>query len=1237
MKRLIENGLMKYGLLILFSFLSLLLLFSCEESAGPLEDTTPSTYKLTVTPASGTISANGDSIQILVKVSSYTDTTKAISGVSVSFATTEADSILSLRIDNSITDSNGYAKATVFSIVKSGTVAVTASVQVSSKEKYSNKVYITVVPGTGLPSPTPKDIKMKITSNPSVLSANGTDTSTITASLRDVDGNPVPGVTVYFTTTDGVIKTSSETNEWGDATIELKSARYNAISQVTAKYGSIERTTNVEFEGTELKLTASSLVLVADNTEELKLTISYLDASSSAIVDEKITVSTTRGTLLMADGISGGTTIVDSTATDGSITAYIKSNETGDAIVTVTATGSVDTLTINFTGYTFSLTAEDEEILAGGQKTSVTAILRDISGVSTPIDIDKISFSTTLGDIETITKNMDGSVSAEVISGSSAGMATVTASMPDPQVNATVSIAFNAANVDSVYIESDKPTVKLGGSSVSIQSTVFDETGNPKKDETVTFSILKGPGGGEQIVPGTAVTDERGQAFVSFITGNRGSEKEGVQIQAKLGTIKSNIIYLTISGEPSSVQVGYADWYSEEENGTYGLEITAIVSDVNRNEVVDGTIVNFSIVGDAGVIEPQVSTIDGVATTKLLYSPSDAGKEITLTASASGVKDDIKIPLPGFKPSYMTLIAEPLSIPADGKSEITVRVTLFDKSGSSESVPDGTMVAFSTEGGTLTPNVGRTVDGVAEVILKSDKNPGKIKIGANSGELENFTYVDFEEVGTTVNEVSTIKLSVDDPVLRADGISSTYIHATLERFDGTIITKPTTVNFETTIGEVTQSVLSDSTTGTAVAQFSSNQVGTAQIRASVGEVYDFIDVFLIPGPPVSINLSFDPKNVGIQGSGRDVTLLITADVMDEKNNAVADSNLVLFELVGWVDAEAVLSPPSAADNHVSEAVPTVNGAAVVSFTSGKISGTVRIRATIVDKDGNPVSPLISSETTEFQVFSGPPYLDEMPNPNDPFTESRVTLAGGPLNIFAGELDTENSRSTITAIFGDKYNNPVPENTAVWFTTTGGVVSTNTAFTDENGLARVTLYAGNPFPTLQNSITVDNPNVQLIGDATFDLPTWDFDVDGLPNNGIAYVIAEAKGLDHLDRQVQVWNYVPIIFSLSPTTFEVTVSSTSLGLGETAIIDIIVHDINGNPVMGGSEITFSSENGALSSKLIETSSFATQYSVALTNNLDPFTSIETTTVVNVSLSSPNGDVATISPTITLRIVP
>jgi len=783
--------------------------------------------------------------------------------------------------------------------------------------------------------------------------------------------------------------------------------------------------------------------------------------------------------------------------------------------------------------------------------------------------------------------------------------------------------------VDSIYVKSDKPTVAIGGSSVSIRATVYDETGNPKSGETVTFNLLKGPGGGEEIRPGTAVTDERGQAVVSFITGNGGSERDGVSIQARIGDTYSNTITLTISGEPKSIKVGYdASTFTENDNGTYSVEISAIVADVNRNQVVDGTIVNFALEGDAGVVAGQVPTVGGVASTQLTYSPSDAGKTVKLTASAGGEKVDISFPLPGFKPAYFVLTAVPTIIPADGKSESVITCVLFDQNGSSENVPDGTVVAFKTEAGVI-DQVATTKGGVAKAHLQSEKNPAKIKVTAKSGDYEDVVWVEFEEIGLTVNEVRAIELSVDDSELRANGIASTYVRALLLKNNNEIVSKPTTVEFETDLGEITTSVLSDSTTGYAVAQFSSNKVGRARIKVSVGEIYEYINVFLVPGPPLSVGLEFDPVSVGIQGSGRNVTLQVKAKVRDENNNVVKDSTLVRFELIGIVDPEASLSPASNGSKYISKPIPTVNGSASVSFTSGTISGTVRIRATVVDENDNATS--VTSETTEFQVFSGPPYLD-MNNPSDPFTESRITLAGSPLNIYAGELNTVNSKSTITVIEGDKYKNPVPSGTAAYFTTTGGIITTHTGYTDSSGIAAVTLYAGNPFPTTVNSRYITNPNAHVGGPAEFDIMTrlmsmgyGDFDGDTIYNNGIAIVTARSMGLDNIDRQVEVWNFVPIIFSLDVYRFDVTADRYVLDIGETARITVRIYDKNGNPVVGGSKISYDSKLGALSHTQEETNTPGTTwYFVALTNNLDPDTSSPGTTVVNVQLESPNGNI-------------
>lgn len=1429
MRSLIERASVSSYLILVGAILAVLLMLSCEESTGPETGTTAATYKLMIYAEQGTITTNGGSTRVYAKVYAGNDTTNTITGANVSFSATQAGTSTTLHVENSQTDSNGYASARVYAGSMTGTIAVTASVQVSPKEKYSDTYSITVIQGASLVSASPdeiladgisqstitvsvvdslgqplfgavvtfvttagiitpqtysgeagkatgilrstpsvsdisatvtatsmvgkiakitvdsdhadkpaksagtigsatvlfkgitisgtigketvlansadsttvtvtvtetttgdavygahltyttnlgtlraasgvtdttgtaevvlfgatvagdatvtvalaeglsfttdltlvKEIVMLLTSNPSVLSANGNDLSAITASLKDVDGNPIQGATVYFNTTDGVILPSAVTDEWGEATVNLRSSRYNAIAQVTAKYHLVEKVTNVEFSGSVLSLLATPLILFADDTESAKLTITFTDASSAPIVDEVVSISTSLGTLHASDGVTVGESIVDSTSTEGKIIAYITSDQPGNALISVSAIGSEDTLSINFTNYTFSLIPDDTDILAGGLSTNITASLRDIDGNITPITLEDITFSTTLGTIGDIAENTDGTILAELISGNSAGTATVSASITEPPVTSTTSVNFNAADAGSIVIRTERPTVKIGGSAVSIEATVFDETGNPKAGETVTFSIITGPGGGEEITPGTAVSDERGRAVVSFVTGISGSERDGVEIQARLGSIVSNSLFLTISGEPKSVKIGYGDSYTENPDGTYSVTITAIVSDVNRNKVVDGTIVNFSLEG-AGVIAGQVPTVEGVASTDLVYSRSDAGKTVELTAAAGGEQEMKSFTLPGFKPAYFAMTAEPTSTPADGgKTPITITVRLFDGAGQSEgNIPDGTIVSFTTEAGMFTHPIAKSLNGVAVTQILSDKTPARIKITAKSGDYEDFLYVFFEEVGTTINGVTTIELSVDNPVLRADGISSTFIRARLKSFDGSVILTPTTVLFETDLGEITESVLSSSDDGVAIAQFSSNQVGTARIKVSVGAAFDYINVFLVPGPPLSIDLEFSPTSVGVMGSGRNTTLLVTADVKDDKNNAVADSNLVQFELVGFVDSEASLSPSLPSNAHVSEPVPTVNGAARVSFHAGTISGTVRIRARIVDENGDPVIPAISSETTEFQVFAGPPFLDST-DWSDPFTQSRMTVAGSPLNIYAGELNSEYSRSQITVLIGDRYQNPVPEGTAVYFTTTGGIVSTEQGFTNEHGLCTNTLYAGNPFPTLLNSSELPNPNVSLGGPVTFQMPRFDFDGDGNDNNGICVVSAYSDGVDVQGNQVKVWDYVPIIFSLDVTTFEIEVEKTFMYIGETIFVTITIHDINGNPIAGGSMIKIDTAFGGLSTSQIETDSpGTTTYRVALTNNLDPAVDKAGDTVVNVTLESPNGNITDIS---------
>lgn len=215
-----------------------------------------------------------------------------------------------------------------------------------------------------------------------------------------------------------------------------------------------------------------------------------------------------------------------------------------------------------------------------------------------------------------------------------------------------------------------------------------------------------------------------------------------------------------------------------------------------------------------------------------------------------------------------------------------------------------------------------------------------------------------------------------------------------------------------------------------------------------------------------------------------------------------------------------------------------------------------------------------------------------------------------------------------------------------FTTTGGVITTSTGYTEMmtesyEGITNVTLYAGNPLPTKANSTFIDNPNAILGGPASFDIssrlmPWYDFDNDGIYNDGIAIVTAYSQGLDDDNNQVIAWNYVPIVFSLSVNTFTVTTDKTEIHLGETAKLTVTIHDVNGNPVVGGSTIDITSEIGALSPKSIETSSPGkTTYYVYLTNDKDSQFDTPENAVVSVKLTSPNGNITLSSPPILLDV--
>jgi hypothetical protein len=146
-------------------------------------------------------------------------------------------------------------------------------------------------------------------------------------------------------------------------------------------------------------------------------------------------------------------------------------------------------------------------------------------------------------------------------------------------------------------------------------------------------------------------------------------------------------------------------------------------------------------------------------------------------------------------------------------------------------------------------------------------------------------------------------------------------------------------------------------------------------------------------------------------------------------------------------------------------------------------------------------------------------------------QDRFSLSRQLANIAGGLYD--NLRNRIMAIVGDKDGNPVQPGTAVYFTTTGGIIQPS-AQTDINGIASVDLITGNPRPP----------------------------------GGIATITARTIG----DSGSVISRSLPVVFSGATRIIAPTQAFVIPDSGEYTF-NYNVQDANGNPLTEGSSISVS----------------------------------------------------------------
>lgn len=394
-------------------------------------------------------------------------------------------------------------------------------------------------------------------------------------------------------------------------------------------------------------------------------------------------------------------------------------------------------------------------------------------------------------------------------------------------------------------------------------------------------------------------------------------------------------------------------------------------------------------------------------------------------------------------------------------------------------------------------------------------------------------------------------------------------------------------------------------------------------------------------------VSASPKTIGLKGMGGvgvQETSTITFKVFDKVGKPMGGVD-VLFDLntkIGGLDLTTYSG--TTADN----------GTVSTIVLSGTIATPVRVTATV-----KGITPAILTQSDQLVVSTGMPAQDG-------FSISIEKLS-------TESLDVDGIVDVVTARLSDHFHNPVPDGTAVYFTTSGG--SIQPSCTTIEGACSVNWTSQNPRPVNGRAvilayaigeeafIDINGNGVADAGEFTDDseafrnddesrvsgIPTRqtnetfiDFNGDGIFNlpdtkyngflQGTAYV--------GVPKSKHIFSNSTIVMGSSSALITNTCSSPiSVGLGSTTNCTIGVSDDLGNTMPFGTTVAIILETTIQGTTVITTADGTTTESAGLSMpKFDTFsfpnTNSSSGVSFNISISDPNATTDAIG-TLTIKV--
>jgi hypothetical protein len=416
----------------------------------------------------------------------------------------------------------------------------------------------------------------------------------------------------------------------------------------------------------------------------------------------------------------------------------------------------------------------------------------------------------------------------------------------------------------------------------------------------------------------------------------------------------------------------------------------------------------------------------------------------------------------GATAAAISVSASAATLPSDGSSN--VKITAFVRDGSN-ALLSGVPVSFSASSGGISGSPATTDDtgtAIATLVTAGDSTLRTIVVTATAGTLQ--AVVNVQVVASSAT--STVQMGngtgasfvsgaigISNPSLSAGG--STTLSVSLVQTGGTLYTGSAVVGFnspcvaagraEIRVNGVVATTVT-TTTGLATVTYvakgcsgpdritAASTVGTQSLSAT-----GTVTVAAAALGAISF-VSATPKNIALKGTGdasRPELSTVIFKVLDNANGPVQGVT-VSFALNTTVGGIALTATSAVSDSQ---------GQVQTQVSSGTVATSVKVTATVMG-----TIPPISTQSSQLTITTGIP------------TAGSFSVAVGCFNIEGWDID--GTTTPVTARLGDRFQNPVPDGTAVTFTAEGGNIqsqcSTSTTPT-EGGVCVVNYRSSNPRP------------------------------------------------------------------------------------------------------------------------------------------------------------------------------